>query len=233
MAPQGGPWMPPQGGTWVPAQGGGWVCASSSQYMQPQPLPTPQLTLDSVDRAERRRKRKVSDADVKGRVTVGKKPNQVRVKAGGEIAGGHGKNAWDAAVRTFVPRILDMSVLSWEGQSTSALNLLRERLDRDFEYVGYSLSENGFRNAVKRFMKTERSRLKVKYREGHKECPVHIEEDQWNRLIKYWDTDDHKEKSRKMSIARGSVKTLSIVGRKGIDGREADLVSSNILTSTR
>ena len=125
------------------------------------------------------------------------------MKAGGEIAGGcHRKNASDAVVRTAVPRILDMSVLSWEGQSTHVLNELRDRLDQDFEYVGYSLSEDGFRNAIKRFMKIERSRLKTKYPEGHKECLVHIEEDQWNRLIKYWDIDDHKEKSMKMSLTR-------------------------------
>jgi hypothetical protein len=138
----------------------GWVCATSSQFMQPQPLLAPQLTLESVERAQCRRKRKVVDADVRGRLSVGKKPNQVRMKAGGEIAGGcHRKNAWDAAVRTAVPRILDMNVLSWEGKSTEALNELRDRLDRDFEYVGYNLSKNGFRNVVKRFMKTERSRL--------------------------------------------------------------------------
>ena len=80
-------------------------------------------------------------------------------------------------MKTAIPRILDMSVLSWEGQSIHALNELQDRLNQDFEYVDYNLSENGFRNAMKRFMKTEHFRLKTKYREGHRECPVHIEED--------------------------------------------------------
>jgi hypothetical protein len=157
---------------------------------------------------------------------AGRKPNQVRVKAGGEIARGcEGKNAWDATVRTAILPILDMSVLSWEGQSIAALNELRDRLDCDFEYIGYNLSENGFRNAVKRFMKMEQSRLKTRYREGHTKCPLDIEEDQWTRLITYWDRDDHKEKSWKMSLAWGSMKAVSFVGHKRKDGREAEEVS--------
>jgi hypothetical protein len=45
------------------------------------------------------------------------------------------------------------------------------------------------------------------------------------RLITYWDTYDHKEKSWKISLARGSVKAVSTVGRKGKDGREVEGVS--------
>jgi hypothetical protein len=152
------------------------------------------------------------------------------VKAGGEIDGGcDGKNAWDSAIRSAVPRTLDMSLLSWEGQSTEAINELRECLDRDFEYIGYNLSTQGFRNAVKKYMKQERSRLKTRYREGHTTCPLHIEEDQWSRLVKYWESDAHIQKSKKMSKARGSVKMLSTVGRKGKDGREAKEVSVAIV----
>jgi hypothetical protein len=44
-------------------------------------------------------------------------------------------------MRGIVLRMLDMSVLSWRDQSSSALTEPRERLDRDFEYVGYNLSE--------------------------------------------------------------------------------------------
>jgi hypothetical protein len=80
--------------------------------MQPQPLLAPQLTLESAERAQRQRKRKVANTDVRGRLFIGKKPNQVRVKAGGEIVGGCDmKNAWVVAVRTAVPCILDMSAV--------------------------------------------------------------------------------------------------------------------------
>jgi hypothetical protein len=150
----------------------------------------------------------------------------LRVKAGGEIAGGcPSKNAWDAVVRTSVPRTLDMSVLSWKEQSPDAIAELREHLDRDFESVGYYLTEFGFWNAVKRFMKSEHARLKRQYQEGHTTCPIHIEEEQWTRLKEYWNTDVQIEKSRKMAMARGSVKALSIVSRKGKDGREEEEVS--------
>jgi hypothetical protein len=119
-----------------------------------------------------------------------------------------------------VPRILDMSILEWKGQSPNAVVELRGRLDSEFEYMEYNLTDQGFIHAVKRFMKGERSRLKRQYREGHEACPMHIDENQWERLIKYWTSDDQREKSLKMSKARESVKAVSTVGRKGKDGME-------------
>jgi hypothetical protein len=195
------------------------------QYMQPAAMVEApiqaHLTPNSTVRGSRRRKRKVLDDAVQGRTSAGRKPHTLRVKAGGEIVGGcEGKDAWDAAVRTNVPPTLDISVLSWKEQSPDAIVELRDQLDCEFEYVGYQLTAQGFRNAVKRFMKSERSRLKKQYQEGHTTCPVHIEEDQWARLKQYWNTDLQVEKSRKMSQARRPVKALSTVGRKGKDGRE-------------
>jgi hypothetical protein len=209
------------------------------QYMQPPPMVEAhmqtQLAPDNIGRCSRIRKRPGVDQVVQERTATGRKPYTLRVKAGGEIAGGClGKNAWDAAVRTSVPRTLDMSVLSWKEQSLDAIAELREHLDRDFEYVGYHLTEFGFRNVVKRFMKSERVRLKRLYQEGHTVCPIHIEEEQWTRLKEYWNTDVQMEKSKKMAMARGSVKALSTVGRKGKDGKEEEEVSltTKVYTST-
>jgi hypothetical protein len=144
------------------------------------------LAPDNIGRGSRIRKRPSVDQVVQEKTAVGRKPYTLRVKAGGEIAGGcPGKNAWDATVRTSVPRTLDMSVLSWKEQSPDAIAELREHLDRDFEYVGYHLTEFGFRNAVKRFMKSKHARLKRQYQEGHSACPIHIEEEQWTRLKEY------------------------------------------------
>jgi hypothetical protein len=198
--------------------------------MQPPPMVEAhmqtQLARDNIGRGSRIRKRPSVDQVVQERTAAGRKPYTLRVKAGGEIVGRClGKNAWDAVVRTSVPRTLDMSVLSWKEQSLDAIAELREHLDRDFEYVGYHLTEFGFRNAVKRFMKLERARLKRQYQEGHSACPIHIEEEQWTRLKEYWNKDVQMEKSRKMAMAKGSVKALSTVGRKGKDGREEDEVS--------
>jgi hypothetical protein len=86
-------------------------------------------------------------------------------------------------------------------------------------------SKSGFRNEVKRFMKSERAWLKRQYQEGHTACPIDIEEEQWTRLKEYWNIDVQMEKSRKMVMAKGSVKVQSTVGRKGKDGREEEEVS--------
>jgi hypothetical protein len=56
---------------------------------------------------------------------------------------------------------------------------LREALDADFEYVLVILTQRGFKNVIKRFMKTECSRLKVRYMAGDITCPVHIDPQQW------------------------------------------------------
>jgi hypothetical protein len=128
--PLGGSWMVPQGGPWMPQHGGRWM-VPRPQYMQPAPMVEApiqaQLTPDNTTRGNRRRKRKVLDDAVQGRTSAGRKPHIVRVKASGEIAGGcEGKNAWDAAVRTNVPRTLDMSVMSWKEQSPDAIAKLKE-----------------------------------------------------------------------------------------------------------
>jgi hypothetical protein len=160
-------WMQPQGGPWMQQQGGGWVMPGP-QYMQPPPMVEAHMQMQlapyNIGRGSRIRKCPSVDQVVQERTAVGRKPYMLRVKAGGEIAGGcPSKNAWDAAVKTSVPRTLDMSVLSWKEQSPDAIAELREHLDRDFEYVGYHLTEFGFRNAVKRFMKSECARLKRQY----------------------------------------------------------------------
>lgn len=83
----------------------------------------------------------------------GKKPHCVRVKAGG---GCEGNNKVDEALRSLVPRILDVSCVKWKDQPPNNVEKLRSALDAEFEYVGTHLSDKGFKNAVKREMKMER-----------------------------------------------------------------------------
>jgi hypothetical protein len=67
---------------------------------------------ESVDRANRRHKRREYEAAAVSKTMGGHKPNKLRIKEGGDINGGClGKNAWDGAVRSLVPRILDMSII--------------------------------------------------------------------------------------------------------------------------
>ena len=67
--------------------------------------------------------------------------------------------------------------MKWKDWSPDSIKKLRSALDSEFKYVGINLSENGFKNAMKRPMKTERLKMKV--------CPIVIEPDQWDRLCEY------------------------------------------------
>lgn len=193
--------------------------------MQVGGAPVEQITPDTAARTDRRHKRREYDNLAASRTNMGRKPNQVDVKTGGYVdpASG-GKNAWDDAIRSLVPRMLDMSVVEWEGQRPEALEKLRHALDLEFEYIGCPLSMRGFRDAVKRFMKTERFRLKGKYLAGDTDCPLHIQPSQWEKLQGYWNNTSQVEKAEKMAIARRQVRHASHLGRKGKGGRDADVV---------
>jgi hypothetical protein len=194
--------------------------------MQVGGAPTEQVSPDSAARVDRRQKRREYDTMAASRTSMGCKPNQLDVKPGGYIdQASPAKSAWDDAIRSLVPRMLDMSVIDWEGQRPEALEKLRDALDRDFEYLGCPLSMRGFRDAVKRFMKTERSRLKGKFLAGDTDCPIHIQPSQWEKLQAYWNNTSQVEKAEKMAVARRQVRNASHLGRRGRGGRDADVVS--------
>jgi hypothetical protein len=131
--------------------------------------------MDSAARAARRQKRKLNDNIAIERSSSGRKPRQITVQPGGEIDGMRpGKTTWDDAIRGLVPRILDLSIVEWEGQKPKAVQKLQDKLDAEFEYIGNPLSMQGFRNAVKRYLKFERSRLKMRYQLGDTTNPVHV-----------------------------------------------------------
>lgn len=97
------------------------------------------------------------------------KPCKVIVHEGGEVDAGYsGKNAWDQAVRTFVPKTMDLSVVEWSQQKPEAVKKLRSLLDREFQYKGRPLGMTSFRTCIIRYMKSERSRLKAKSLRHHR-----------------------------------------------------------------
>jgi hypothetical protein len=83
----------------------------------------------------------------------------------------------------------------------------------------------GFRDVVKRFIKTERSWLKEKYLVENTQCPLHIQLSQWDNLQTYWGSNFQVEKAEKMANTRRQVCNASHVERKGKGGKEANLVS--------
>lgn len=136
-----------------------WLQQQQAPAAAPNEGPTTKT--ESEARARRRAIRKEMEERVDARRNEGQKPHRVRVKPGGGIDGGcEGKNEFDEALRSFIPRILDVSVVSWKDQAPSSVQKLRAALDNEFEYVGTALSEKGFKNAVKRQLKTERSKMK-------------------------------------------------------------------------
>jgi hypothetical protein len=107
-------------------------------WMPPVRPPSPtDVTLESAVRSSRRRRQNEYDSLVSERGSTGMKPQQVVVKAGGDIdTASEGKNVWDSTVRTFVPRLLDISVVNWE--STIGISLKLAGKD-NFESVGSPL----------------------------------------------------------------------------------------------
>ena len=225
------PWLP---NPWMMGQNNPWMMGQhfpNNPWLPPQQPPnvatqdSPATKSESEARAARRAIRKEMEERVDARRHQGQKPHRVRVKAGGGIDGGcEGKNEWDEALRTLVPRILDVSCVHWKDQPPHSVGKLRSALDAEFEYVGNPLSEKGFKNAVKRQMKMERSKMKAWFLGGKKYCPVTIEPDQWARLCEYWSRPETEEKAKRMANARAQVKRASTVGRRGKAGKELQLV---------
>jgi hypothetical protein len=52
---------------------------------------------------------------------------------------------------------------------------LKASLDKEFDHVDNELSMVGFKDVVKRWLKTKRSKLKARYMAGKKDCPINIE----------------------------------------------------------
>jgi hypothetical protein len=112
---------------------------------QVEPLVPIMGNMDSAARVGRPQKRKLNDDVAAERNSSGRKPRQITVQSGGKIDGAClGKTTWDDAVRSLVPRILDLSVVEWEGKKPEAVQKLRDKLDAKFEYIGNPLSMQGF-----------------------------------------------------------------------------------------
>jgi hypothetical protein len=103
---------------------------------------------------------------------------------------------------------------------------LRLQLDGKFEYLGGELSDVGFRDYVRQFMKGEKTCLKRRYaQKGAKACPLGVDREQWDKLVIYWQQRDTKTKSKHMVDARGAIANVSHLRRGGKAVIKAKLVS--------
>lgn len=170
----------------------------------------------------RRQKRSASQMDW---TAARPKPARVEILENGDIDQScEGKPAWDEAVCTVVPTILDMSVVEWGKQKSKAVQKLKEALDEEFEYVGHPLSMLGLRTSITRFLKAERSRLKARWLKGNTTCPSRVNPEQWKRLVAYWETPAQVAKSSKMSEARQGLGNQKSVQRKAKSGGPSQVV---------
>ena len=88
----------------------GWPSHVQSKEVQQGEVPF----LQSLERANRREKKAVYEHIEADRKKVEKKSHSISITIAGEIdTGCLGKNLWDCLVRTYVPRMLDMSVIDW------------------------------------------------------------------------------------------------------------------------
>jgi hypothetical protein len=153
--------------------------------------------------------------------------HKVQVTRHGKMDGAcEGKDAWDCAIRSLAPRILNMAVVKVTEQDPVDMATLRLQLDGKFEYVGGELSATGFRDCVRRYMKRERARLKRRYaQKGAKACPLGVDREQWDKLVIYGQQCDTKTKTEHMVDARGAVANVSHLGRGGKAAIEAKLAN--------
>jgi hypothetical protein len=136
-----------------------------------------------------------------------------------------GKNEWDSVMWGLAPRILNMAVVKVSEQNPVDVAKLRGQLDNLFEYIHHELSARGFRDCVRRFMKSERSRLKKRYqKDGQTGCPLGVDADHWATLVKYKEEHNTHKKTSQLTCARGAITKLSKYGRGGKVVAEAKLV---------
>jgi hypothetical protein len=84
--------------------------------------------------------------------------------------------------------MLDVSIIRYDEQDLDKLAKLRLALDTKYEYLENKLSDRGLKNAINRFLRGERNRLKARFSQGLTMCPMNIQANQWERFKKYWST---------------------------------------------
>lgn len=84
-------------------------------------------------------------------------------------------------MRTLIPQILDVNVLSWEDHVPNSW----VALDKEIKYEDNEFSIVGIKNMVKIWLKIDRRKLKIRFLERKIDCPINIELAQWEKLKVY------------------------------------------------
>jgi hypothetical protein len=101
-------------------------------------------------RMQQRASKRVIEFEATERKEKGLPPHKVQVTRHGKIDGAcEGKDAWDGAIRSLAPRVLNMAMVKVTKQDPVDMARLRLQLDGKFEYLGGELSVAGFRDCVR------------------------------------------------------------------------------------
>jgi hypothetical protein len=181
----------------------------------------------AVIRAQQWSLKRTLEIEIAERRQKGLPPHQVEVTKNGKINGAcAGKNIWDDKIRGFAPRHFNMAIVKVGEQNVVDMAELRRVMDIEFEYLHHELSDQGFRDCVRRFMKSERSRLKKRWiMHGHTTCPMGVETSQWDTLVAYWSERATKKRTDQLTSARGAVMKVNKYGRGGKAMAEHKLVT--------
>ncbi len=68
---------------------------------------------------------------------------------------------------------------------------------------------------------------------GNETCPIGIDQDEWDKLVAYWQGHETQKKSENMVDSRGAVKKVSHLRHGGKAATEVRLVSLCLLLHTQ
>ena len=157
---------------------------------------TPEAAKSSSSGKKRRRHAQhVYEAEELDRKARGLKPHVIGCNSLGEPdeSGKHGSRFLEV-LRALCTIFLDVSIIKVMAQDPIDYASLREEVDSEFEFTGHPISDYGFKKAVSKCMKAERSRLhKLFITKPDRECPTREEPCVWERLKAYWQSAEFEK----------------------------------------
>lgn len=141
-----------------------------------------------------------------------------------------GKNRWLADLKGEVLRWLDLSIVSFAHQHPGDWQQVVDNVGAKWTYVGHAegVDVACLQSHAKVILKNERWRLHVVFQNGGENprmpAPPLTDPTQWSKLVHHFLSVSGKNKSEKMTYARGNVQNPNLTGRKGNAGIVEQLV---------
>lgn len=149
-------------------------------------------------RKERRNAQHVYETEEAERKEQGLKPHAITCDNMGvpDESGRRGSRFFEV-LKALCTIFLDLSVVKVGMQDPDDYASLRDEVESEFEWVGHKISDVGFKKAVSKCMKAERSRLhKLYLTKPSRDCPHREEPAVWGKLKAYWNSPDFEKVSK-------------------------------------